>query len=249
MQYILKVSLNNSIKARKPMKPVPFKSHITGTAISLGAECMRFIKLSFIVGSETAFFSAAHCVRPLTGLYSGVRMSAGILLLRSFLSIFYLHMVPALALVYHIPTFFASLYWSVIPQKPAHFSRFLMALFPIACFMSFVLHPVGSQAVSYACFWIIPLCSIVIAHNNVFIHALASTFMAHAAGSVIWLYTIGPVSSVMWKALIPVVLVERLLFASGMTFCILAISVLKVINWRRALQSLWSLGRKKALSI
>ncbi len=45
-------------------------------------------------------------------------------------------------------------------------------------------------------------------------HALASTFIAHAVGSVIWLYTVPMVASA-WLALIPIVACERLLYTAG----------------------------------
>lgn len=227
------------------MKYDLFKNHMTGAAVSLGAECIRFIKFSFIVGSETAFFSASHWLRPLTGLYSGTIMSFGILAARTLFNVIALKMTPFLAPLYHIPTFCASLYWAIIPHAPTKLHRLLMALLPIGCFISFAVHPIGGQAVSYACLWIIPLCSIIIAHNNVFIHALASTFVAHAVGSVIWLYTIGPVVPELWKALIPVAIVERLLFASGMTLCVYAIMTAQAYSFSHAFQNLFN--RKKAI--
>ena len=45
---------------------------------------------------------------------------------------------------------------------------------------------------------------------------LGSTFTAHAVGSVIWLYAGLVPNPETWLALIPVVVLERILFASGM---------------------------------
>jgi len=45
-----------------------------------------------------------------------------------------------------------------------------------------------------------------------FLNVLGSTFVAHAVGSTIWLYTIGMNASV-WNALIPIVALERLSMA------------------------------------
>lgn len=204
------------------MTPVKnFIRPLQGIAVGFGAECARFIKLSFIVGSKAAFFSAGHCVSPLVGLYSGIGMSILALCVRSSLTSYTLHMAPLIALSYHIPTFFSSLYLATIAQPRVNFlQRAGMSLLIVACFTAFGVHAVGSQALAYTLFWFIPLLSTVIAHRNTFFHALASTFTAHAIGSVIWLYSIGPVSPAAWLALIPVVVVERLLFASGMTLCI-----------------------------
>ena len=108
-----------------------------------------------------------------------------------------------------------------------------MSLLLIGCFTAFGLHTVGSQALAYTLFWFIPLISTLIAHKNIFIHTVASTFTAHAVGSVLWLYSVGPVTPAAWLGLIPVVMVERLLFASGMTLSIHLIAALKNFNWSR----------------
>jgi len=213
------------------MKNVPFSGKVSRlSALPLGmfAELARFIKVSFIVGSKAAFFSLGHCVSPLIGLYSGVGMSLAACGLRSIFTGWTSSLAPHIVLAYHIPTLCAALYLATIAQpRVTLLQRSLMALLITGCFVAFGLHPVGSQAFAYTIFWSIPLCSSLVSHNNIFVHTLASTFTAHAVGSVIWLYTIGPVTPAAWLALIPVVMVERLLFASGMIFCIAAIAALK----------------------
>ena len=47
---------------------------------------------------------------------------------------------------------------------------------------------------------------------------MSATFIAHAVGSLIWLYTVG-MTSLYWNSLIPLVAIERLVFAVGMTTC------------------------------
>jgi hypothetical protein len=75
----------------------------------------------------------------------------------------------------------------------------------------FWVHPIGAQAWPYALYWLIPVVLYCLGNNknNVYT-ALGSTFIAHAAGSIIWLYTV-PMTSQQWLALIPVVAVERLI--------------------------------------
>ena len=53
-------------------------------------------------------------------------------------------------------------------------------------------------------------------YRRVFLTSLSSTFIAHAVGSVIWIYA-DPATPEFWYALIPLVAVERLVMASGMT--------------------------------
>jgi hypothetical protein len=165
-------------------------------------------KVSFIWGSYAALFSASSIVMPLTGAFGGLVGTlavcgvglSGKLLLSGFISFKYL--------AYHIPGFFAALYWAT----PSVFVRLIM---PLSCMLLFVLHPVGGAAWLYSMYWFIPVVLYFVPRQNLFLTALGSTFVAHAVGSTIWLYA-DPVSPVFWLALIPVVALERLVFASGM---------------------------------
>jgi hypothetical protein len=49
-----------------------------------------------------------------------------------------------------------------------------------------------------------------------FTHALTATFIAHAVGSTIWIYS-QPTTPAFWLALIPIVALERLIYAVGIT--------------------------------
>lgn len=133
-----------------------------------------------------------------------------------------------------IPTFFASWCWELDineEQSSTHFMRrlFVNVCVPLACFVSFILHPTVGQGWVYALFWIIPMALFFLqqanlVRKNAFVTALRSTFIAHAIGSVIWCYMV-PMGAQRWLALIPVVAVERLFFASAMT------SVYRIWNW------------------
>ncbi len=168
-----------------------------------------FAKMSFILGSQYAFFSATSVMLPLSGAFAGMQgvfsTFAGVLILKIFTG----HMLfSAHMLAYFIPGFIASLYWAI----SSRWVRVIPALLAIVVFIS---HPVGAQAALYSCFWVIPLIALFYFQETVFLRALGSTLTAHAVGSVIWLYTV-PMTGDQWLMLIPVVIVERLLFASGM---------------------------------
>jgi hypothetical protein len=85
---------------------------------------------------------------------------------------------------------------------------------PLLCMALFVSHPVGAAAAPYAFYWFIPMIIAMMRTENIWLHSLASTFTAHAVGSVIWLYTM-PMTPAAWLALIPLVACERILYASG----------------------------------
>ena len=79
-----------------------------------------------------------------------------------------------------------------------------------------MLHPVGGQAWLYSMLWVIPVAMYLMGSTYLFAQSLSATFVAHAVGSVLWLYAV-PMTPQIWLGLIPVVLLERLAIAGGMT--------------------------------
>jgi len=86
---------------------------------------------------------------------------------------------------------------------------------PIAGMLLFWANPVGAEAWGYALLWLIPVAASLFA-SNLFARSVASTFQAHVIGSLAFLYLVGLPASAWW-ALIPLVLVERTLFAAGIS--------------------------------
>ena len=64
-------------------------------------------------------------------------------------------------------------------------------------------------------FWLIPIAANFF-HKNLFLKSLGATFTAHAVGGALWVWTFGLTKEI-WLGLIPVVIVERLAMASGIT--------------------------------
>lgn len=171
-----------------------------------GIKIASFIKISYIIGSHAAFFSASSIALPLMGSFSripAITMSCAFgFMIRLALGA---SVLPMLA--YWVPGLCAALYW----QMP---SKIYRAGLPLLCMALFLVHPVGIAAAPYAFYWFIPFVIAFIKSENIWTHALASTFTAHAIGSVIWLYTM-PITAAMWLALIPIVACERMLYAAG----------------------------------
>jgi len=166
------------------------------------------LKVSFLVGSQMIWFSGSNAVLPLAGAFGGVMGSGLVFLMRQLLHLLFFKTISLSFLAFCIPGLCASLYWSTNHM-------IVRLLLPIACMGLFVAHPVGAQAFIYSVYWLIPIALYFISHRSLFLQALGSTFVAHAVGSVIWLYTV-PMTATMWIALMPIVLLERLLFAVGM---------------------------------
>ena len=176
------------------------------------------VKVSFLVGSQMAFFSGVNCVLPLAGAFGGLFGAGLLFLVRQLLHLFFFKTVSLSFLALCIPGFCASLYWSSGKNgslEERMFSVVVRLLLPLACMVLFAVHPVGGQAFVYALYWLIPIILYFVPHQSLFLTALGSTFIAHAVGSVIWCYTV-PMTATMWIGLIPVVALERMLFALGM---------------------------------
>ena len=166
-------------------------------------------KVSFFVGSTAAFFSATSITQPLIGVWGGVSGSSTLFIITMIMRMLIGNWSPFILLAYHIPGFFASL-------SLASRHWVLHIVLPIMCMMLFVAHPVGLAAFPYAFYWLIPIALYFMKKKSFFFHALGSTFIAHGIGSVVWIWA-RPMTAQAWYALIPVVCVERLLFASGMS--------------------------------
>lgn len=171
-----------------------------------GIKISSILKTSYIVGSHAAFFSASSIAMPLMGAWSSIptvliTFSFGFLI-RLALGASFLPMFS-----YWIPGFCAALYW----QLPSKIYRIGL---PLVCMILFLAHPVGLAAAPYAFYWFIPMALAFMRNRSLWLDALASTFTAHAVGSVIWLYAL-PMTPAIWLSLIPIVACERLLYTAG----------------------------------
>ena len=178
----------------------------------------QFWKVSFIIGSHATFFSLTSCLVPLSGAFGKIQGSLAVGFCSMAMGIMLGGFNPFLLLVYHVPGICASLYLA-----SEHWA--IRLLLPALCMALFIAHPVGSGAAVYSFFSLIPVALYFIQKKPFFWHALGSTLTAHAVGSVIWIYA-APMSSVFWLSLIPVVIIERTIFAAGMTLAYHAIKSL-----------------------
>ncbi len=182
------------------------------------AKISGLMKISFLVGSQMIWFSATNSVLPLAGAFGGVMGSGLVFFIRQLIHFMFFKTVSLSFLAFCIPGLCASLYWST-----QHYT--IRLLLPIVCMGLFVIHPVGAQAFVYSLYWLIPVVLFFIpqTQKSLFLQAFGSTFIAHAVGSVIWLYTV-PMTAAMWMGLMPIVLFERIAFALGMVIAHYVIS-------------------------
>lgn len=163
--------------------------------------CLPF---NYIVGSKAALFSYSTMVIPALGsCYSLVYVIFYIfsksLFSYKFSYLFFIHRLPLIC---------------ATRALQSRNIKFFVGL-PTLSMILFCMHPVGSQVVYYSWYWFIPMIIYAFVQDSIYSRALAASFVAHAVGSVIWLYT-GNIPAETWTMLIPLVAVERLLIAIGM---------------------------------
>lgn len=176
---------------------------------------LRIVKISPLWGECFSYFSLTDVLMPLSGL-GGFGLSLVACASRMAIRSLFLN-VSSFALVYHIPGLCASFYWA-----HNNLQRLVGLIIPVLCMFLFIIHPVGRYAALYSMFWVIPMIISYQRSVNPFMKSLASTFIAHAVGSVLWLYT-KQLTALEWLALIPVVMIERFTFACIMTAAYYAI--------------------------
>jgi hypothetical protein len=87
---------------------------------------------------------------------------------------------------------------------------------PALCMLAFIVHPTGRQVWYYSLYWLIPMAAYFFHEKSTFIRSLGATFAQHAVGGALFIWAV-PIPAEVWMALVPVVIVERLIIAGGMT--------------------------------
>ncbi|MBI4991334.1 hypothetical protein HZB96_04545 [Candidatus Gottesmanbacteria bacterium] len=105
------------------------------------------------------------------------------------------------------PTLFAVAYFAK--------KRTFNIIVPVLAIIAFNLNPIGRSAWQYSMFWLIPIAAHFF-RKNLFVRSLGATFTAHAVGGALWVWAFG-LTQAMWLALIPQVIMERVLMAAGIS--------------------------------
>ncbi len=169
------------------------------------------INFSKLVGAENQFFTLFQFFGPVAGAFLGPVVGVFSVLIAEISS--YLLLGKAFTLVNVLrllPMLFAAWYFGTKKGKVSF-------LIPVAAILLFVAHPVGRQVWFFSLFWTIPIIIKLLPKKygeKAFLKSLGATFTAHSVGGAMWNYIV-PMTPAAWIALIPVVVYERLLFASG----------------------------------
>lgn len=170
------------------------------------------VSLSYIVGSQQQSFTMFQFVGPVGGGIMGPGIGALSAVAADFASKLFLGKFTwdAIGFIRLFTVAAAAVCFGMVREK-----KWAGIAIPAAGMLLFWLNPVGAEAWGYAFLWLIPIAATFFA-SNLFMRSLASTFQAHVVGSIAFLYLAGLPASAWW-ALIPLVIVERCLFAAGIS--------------------------------
>ncbi len=111
------------------------------------------------------------------------------------------------------------------------------AVIPLIAMAAFIMHPIGGSVWYFSLYWLIPLLCYFFHDRSLLARSLGATFSAHAVGGALWIYAFN-MPKPMWDALIPVVAMERVLFALGIAAMYVAFNTIlnflverKIVNW------------------
>jgi len=184
---------------------IKFKLNYPAILLTLSLALLsKFVAFSWVIGSISSFFSAINVTGPLVVVFAG--LPGGLIYL--FFNLLFGIKKTILFTQTGLPSLFAGLYWQAD-------SRLIKLLLPIFGMSLFWYQTWGTLAAWYAVLWLIPVLIELFGFNNLFSKALGATWIAHATGSILWLY-FGKITSV-WVNIIPVALVERFCLAILMT--------------------------------
>lgn len=187
--------------------------------ISFFVFCLaRLVPFSYMIGSLGAFFSASTIAATLLGTYGSLWSLVLFFLLNKKLT-------SVQFLFNRIPLLFAGLSYRSS-------NSIVSVVAPLLCVVLFVIHPVGFYAWSYSMYWLVPVILFFNKSETIFSRALSSVLIAHAVGSVVWLYT-HDMTPEFWLSLIPVVAVERIVMALSVTMIDLAIQKIKATFFKK----------------
>lgn len=177
-----------------------------------------------LVGAKNQLFSLFQFFGPIAGAFLGPVVGVLSVLIAEIASKIYTGVTwDLLTMLRLLPMLFAAWYFGTKKDK-------ISFLIPVLAIVAFVAHPVGRQVWYFSLFWTIPMIVKLLPKEyseRIFLRSLGATFTAHAVGGAMWNYlpTVS-MTPALWNGLIPVVIAERILFASGITISYIGLNTL-----------------------
>ncbi|OGI65464.1 hypothetical protein A3A95_02635 [Candidatus Nomurabacteria bacterium RIFCSPLOWO2_01_FULL_39_18] len=165
------------------------------------------IPITQLEGSK-AKFMVYDAFAPVAGAFIGSLPGVIAVFLMQFINfLFHGAMIEDVGtIIRFLPMLFAVLYFT---RKGK-----LNLIIPMLAIIAFVVHPIGRTVWYFALFWTIPIVAYFFRDRFLLARALGATFSAHAVGGALWIWFFALPAPV-WISLIPIVALERTLFAIG----------------------------------
>lgn len=87
---------------------------------------------------------------------------------------------------------------------------------PLLSILAFLANPVGREAWFFTLLWVIPFAAWPFRNRFLVARSFGATFISHAVGGAVWVWAF-PTTAAYWAMLIPIVALERSVFAFGMS--------------------------------
>ena len=172
------------------------------------------ISLSTLVGSSVKF-TLFDLLAPISGVFLGTGLGIAAVFVMQFVNLL-IHGFASFdkgAIIRLFPTLFAVWYFAWVKKSSA--DKKILTI-PLLAMLVFNLHPIGRTVWFYSLFWLIPILVWPYRQRFLVLRSLGSTFTAHAVGGAIWIWAFNLPAAV-WISLIPVVVMERGIFALGIS--------------------------------
>ena len=203
------------------------------------------IPVNTVVGSHVKF-TLFDLFAPISGAFLGTGLGI--------LSVFLMQVVNLLvhgisgidkgAIIRLFPTLFGV--WFFAQAGSVGASKRILII-PFASMLIFNLHPIGRTVWFYSLFWLVPFLVWPFRERFLVARSLGATFMIHSVGGAIWIWAFNLPAAV-WVALIPVVILERSIFALGISASyILMNNILAYLSSKNLLPQGLSINKKYLL--
>ncbi|MFA5954760.1 MAG: hypothetical protein WC817_04455 [Patescibacteria group bacterium] len=205
------------------MKSFNKKQLLFGVVFILAGLVLLQIPVTHLVGSG-ARFTAFDAFGPIAGGFLGSMPGAvSVFLMQIFNFVLHgAHVQDVGTIIRLFPMIFAAAYFGKRTK--------LNVIVPALAILAFVASPIGRSAWYFSLYWLIPMVCYFYQDKFLLARSLGSTFTAHAVGGALWVYLV-PMPATVWIALIPVVAMERLSFAIGISVMYLVVNnVLNYLN-------------------
>src|SRR3989344_1806494 len=172
------------------------------------------IPVNTLVGSRVKF-TLFDLLAPISGAFLGTGLGVAAVFLMQFVNLL-IHGFASFdkgAIIRLFPTLFAVWYFAWVKKSSA--DKKILTI-PLLAMLVFNLHPIGRTVWFYSLFWLIPILVWPYRERFLVLRSLGATFTAHAVGGAIWIWVFNLPAQV-WISLIPVVIMERGIFALGIS--------------------------------